>query len=105
MAQSGLRQRFRLTLADGRDIEVVTAPRDILEWEAKHRRGFFDTDRPSFQAMCWIAWKASARLGYFDGNFDAFVDALVDLAPDDDEDDAAEVFPTSAEAMAPSLSS
>lgn len=80
----GLKQTFLVTLDDGDAHKITSGPRDVIRWEAVHRRGFFDNDRPSFSMLAWLAWHALNRSGEYAGDFTAFSDAVTDLDVIDD---------------------
>lgn len=79
---------FTVTYDDGRVVEAVAKPKDIVAFERQYDRSFIEIDR--FEGMYYLAWSALHRQGREPLAFDAFLDVLEECT---EEKAAEEVAP------------
>lgn len=78
----GLRQRVRLELEDGSEIEAVYDGRDIRAWETKYGKSAL-VGPMSLSQLTFLGWSAAKREGSINGQFDryeAFDAVCIDVA-------------------------
>ena len=77
-----LRQKVRLELEDGTEIEVAYDGRELRAWETKFGRSALTADM-SISMLTWLGWAAAYRQGMLNGSygtFEKFDAACVDVA-------------------------
>jgi hypothetical protein len=93
-----LKQRVKLELEDGSEVDVTFDGRDLRAWEVKHRRSAI-AETTSISMLSWLGWHAAQRQGLLNGSygtwesFDAVATGVEGL-PDEDEEEESSEGPT-----------
>ena len=66
-----LRQRVRLELEDGSEIQAVYDGRDVRAWETKYNKSAL-VGPMSLSQLTFLGWAAAKREGSINGQFDAY---------------------------------
>jgi hypothetical protein len=86
-----LKQRVRLELADGREIETTYSAVDLRAWETKFRKSSLTEDM-SVSMLTWLGWHAARRQNQVDGDltrwesFDAVCESVEGVRDEEPED-------------------
>lgn len=92
-----LRQKVRMELEDGREIETVYSAVDLRAWETKFRKSSL-VEPMSVSMLSWLGWHAAVRQNQVNGEltrweaFDAVCESV--QATRMDEEGMAETDPT-----------
>lgn len=98
-----MRMRFEVTYDDGRVVEAVAKPKDIVAFERQYSvsmAAFGDKAKPApVEWLFYLAWSPMHRQGREPRAFDEFLDFVDDIEPLEDEDEGEAVpFPREASA-------
>lgn len=66
-----LKQKVKLELADGSEVEVTYDGRDLRAWEVKHRKSALVEDM-SLGMLTWLGWSAGKRQGLLNGSYGTY---------------------------------
>src|SRR5262245_37278881 len=84
-----LKQKVRLELEDGTEVDVVFDGRDLRQWELKHKRSSI-AEPLSISMLTWLGYTAAKRQNLLNGSypsyeaFDAVCTGVEGLADDEE---------------------
>lgn len=69
-----MRMTFKVKYSDGREVESVAKPKDVVDYERHYRASFlaFGPGSP-MEHLYWLAWSPLHRQGLDTRDFDAFL--------------------------------
>lgn len=95
---SGLRGRFAVVVAPPGGAEqehtVTVDGRDTLAWERQHRLSWLATSPPTVEMLAWRCWHALHARAGLDVPWTTWLEQIVDVIPDDDDETAGDADPT-----------
>ena len=96
-----MRMTFTVRYDDGREVEAVAKPKDMVAFERQYGVSMADfaseTKAPAMEWLYYLAWSPLHRQGREPRAFDAFLDDVDAITPVEDEADVA-AFPQAASA-------
>jgi hypothetical protein len=66
-----LRQKVKLELDDGKEVEVTYDGRDLRAWETKYRKSAL-TETMTLGMLTYVGWSAAKRQGILNGSYDTY---------------------------------
>ena len=69
-----MRMQFKVKYSDGREVEAVAKPKDVVEYERHYKTSFLSFGQGSpMEHLYWLAWCPLHRAGQDTRDFDAFM--------------------------------